>query len=114
MTRHFLKTTVPLTEAKDVDRRAAEEGLTRSAYMRAALLRDAERQSVAQTLTAIRAALPSCESAPAAAENVLDAVEPTLAELLQLVRLLATQANPQAAARVTAAVNHQYPQRSIK
>lgn len=111
--RCFLKTAVSQPEAEAVDRQADMEGLSRSAYFRVALARDIERQSYALSLVALRAELQRVGGADAG-EGVLAVVEPTLTELLHLVRLLATQAQPQAAARVTAGINQQYPDRRIK
>ena len=96
--RRCLKTVVPDAEYAAICQRADAEGLTTAAYLRAVLAREAERQSIMQT---IRAALPA---APA---GLPSGIAPDLQELLQLVRLLAGQANPQAAARITAAINQQ-------
>ncbi|HEX8988232.1 MAG TPA: hypothetical protein VF816_09730 [Rhodocyclaceae bacterium] len=103
--RRYVKTAVPLDEYAALSIRADQEGLTLAAYVRAALARDAERQTVAQTLEAFRASLPTGDaSAPATSPA---GTTPDLVEVLQLVRLLASQANPQAAARITAAINSQ-------
>lgn len=89
-----------MEEYLGICQRADVEGLTLAGYVRTALARDAERQTIEQTMAAIRAALPSRQAA--AAGNS----EPILQELLQLVRLLASHANPQAAARITAAIKN--------
>ena len=77
-------------------------------YLRTALTRDAERQSLAQTLAMIRAALPATLVTQA---DIPGGIEFDLRELLMLVRMLASQANPQAAARITATINQQHPNR---
>ena len=110
--RRYLKAGVPVDEYAGACRRADAEGLTLAGYIRVALERDAERQSIAQTMAMIRASLPTAQAA--APENLPAALEPVLVELLQLVRLLATTTNVQAATRITAAVNQQYPDRRIK
>jgi len=99
--RRYLKTAVPVDEYVGICQRADADGMTLAGYIRAALERDAERQTIAQTIATIRAALPSGQAAAPAIS------EPVLQELLQLVRLLATHANPQAAARITAAIKNQ-------
>lgn len=107
--RRFLKTAVPQEEHSAICQRADAEGMTLAGYVRVALARDVERQNLAQTLAAVRAALPNGGGATLPASFGAD-----LQELLQLVRLLANQANPQGAARITAAINHQYPERKTK
>lgn len=106
--RRYLKTAVPVEEYVGICQRADADGMTLAGYVRAALERDAERQTIAQTIATIRAALPSGQAvAPATSE-------PVLHEMLQLMRLVAGQANPQAAARITAAANQQHAERKIK
>ncbi|MFA7270365.1 MAG: hypothetical protein WC073_13565 [Sterolibacterium sp.] len=99
--RRYLKAAVPLDEYVGICQRADAEGQTLAGYVRAALERDAERQSVAQTMAMIRSTLQSIQAVTPATG------EPVLQELLQLVRLLATHANPQAAARIMAAIKNQ-------
>lgn len=96
--RRYLKTSVSQEEYVDACQRADAEGLTTSAYLRAVLARDVGRQNITQTIHAALLSAPT----PAA-----PGIEPDVQELLQLVRLLASQANPQAAARITAAMNQQ-------
>lgn len=113
ISRRYLKTAVSIDEYQEICQRADAEGLALAGYVRAALARDVERQSMAQMLAGIHAALskPGSSQTDAAA---LAALEPTLQEILQLLRLLASQANPQGAARITAAVKQQYVDRSTK
>lgn len=106
--RRYLKAAVSIEEYREICARADTEGLTMAGYIRAAVARDVERQNVAQTMAEIRAALPNDPAAPP--ENH----EPAFEELLQLARLLATHTDPQAAARITSAINQKYPERKIK
>lgn len=93
----FFKTALPEDEAQAVRRRADYEGISVSAYLRAALARDVDRASVDQTMAAIRSLLAGAHRAE----------DPTAQEVLALVRLIAARADPQAAARVTAAFKNQ-------
>ena len=104
--RRYLKTAVPVDEYTEICRRADAEGMTLAGYVRVAVARDADRHSVAETMTAIRAALPSSQAV--AAESISRSIEPALEEVLQLMRLLAAQSNPQAAARITLTVKNQF------
>jgi hypothetical protein len=76
-----------------------------AAYLRAMILRDAERKSL---IDAIRDALPI---APAVANATPSVGTADIAEILQLTRLLASHVNAQAASRISAAINQQYRQR---
>ena len=109
--RRYLKTAVSIEEYQGICQRADAEGLALAGYFRAALERDGERQTIAQAMAAIHAALPKSGQDGDTGNAVLAVVEPALHELLQLARLLASHANAQAAARITAAVNQQYPNR---
>lgn len=93
----FFKTALPEEEAQAVRRRADFDGVSVSAYLRAALARDVNRATVAQTMAAIRALLAGMNKAD----------DPALQEVLALVRLIAARADPQGAARVTAAFKNQ-------
>lgn len=99
--RRYIKAAVSIEEYFEICQHADAEGLTLAGYLRTAVARDAERQSTAQTLAAIRAALPSGQPAAPAKDD------PVQQELLQLVRLLASRVDPQAAARITAAIKNQ-------
>jgi hypothetical protein len=115
--RQFLRTSVTEPERLAVKRQAAQEGLTDSAYMRAALARDIDRQSIAQIVAAMHAEMtrPGSDDGDGnGGAAVLAVAEPVLIELLQLVRLLGAGINPQAASRITATVNQQFPDRRIK
>ena len=107
--RRYIKAAVPVDEYSSICARADQEGLTLAGYIRVAIARDAERLSIAQTMQAIRAALPIWQ--PSASENSITEIEPTLDELLQLMRLLATRAAPQEAARVTASIKNKFPRK---
>jgi hypothetical protein len=95
--RRYLKTAVPLDEYQEVVRHADAEGLKLSAYLRAVLGRDGGPPN----------------NGGGNWEELRDLLLPVLAELLQLARLIATRADAQAQSRITAAINQQFPNRSI-
>ncbi len=99
--RRYIKAAVPVEEYSSICTRADAEGLTLAGYIRVAIARDAERLSICQTMESIRAAIPN--SQPHESKNSLAEIEPSLNELLQLIRFLANRVDPQTAARITAA-----------
>ena len=111
--RRYLKAAVPTEEYSKICTRADAEGLTVAGYIRVALARDVERQATLDVLNELRASLPPSDGSgpPSTLERRFDMIDPTMQEVLQLVRLMATTSNPQAAARVTAGINQQYPNR---
>jgi hypothetical protein len=104
--RRYIKAAVPLDEYSSICTRADAEGLTLAGYLRVAVARDEERTAITQTMEAIRAVLPGSQSP--ASKNPLVEIEPTLDELLQLVRLLASRVDPQAAARISATTKNKF------
>ena len=110
--RRYLKSAVPFDEYNSICTRADAEGLTIAGYIRVAISRDAERLSISQTMESIRAAIPNNQ--PHTSENSLAEIEPTLDELLQLMRLLATRSDPQSAARITASIKNKFPRKDEK
>ncbi|MDE3010842.1 MAG: hypothetical protein KGI67_08145 [Pseudomonadota bacterium] len=107
--RKTLKTIVPAEKFPSICARADAEGMTVSSYLRYLIDRDVEWQGLSEILRSVRAALQKSQERESSGGG--PDTEPTLQEILQLVRLVASQLNPQAAARVAAAINQQYPER---
>ena len=107
--RHYMKTAILDEEMQGVQARASAEGLTVAGYLRAAIARDADRVAIAQLVQFVKSALQ--ERQATTRETATAAGDSALVEILQLVRLVAGHLNPQAAARITASVNQQYPER---